>query len=157
MARRSRRRRRSRDDWGGVASAYREMRKRRRRSKLQRDPNNGYLGGVCAGIANYLGLEAWMIRLIVIAFVLFGALLLILVIYGILWIVLDPMEDEDSDQLDMDDVELEMKSETIRTSPKLGLRVAREDVRELDLRLRRLETYVTSTEYEFDKNFKEMG
>ena len=145
------------DDWDSVAQAYREMRKQRRRSRLYRDPDQGILGGVCAGLANYLGIEPWIVRLVVIALMIFGGILVVVAIYAILWIVLDPTPNDDLGWLGSGDIDVELRSNTVRTSPKLGLRVAREDLRELDLRLRRLETYVTSKEYDLDRSFKEMG
>lgn len=56
---------------------------RKPKARLYRNPDDRILGGVCSGIAAYLGVEVWIIRLIfVIAFfVLFGTL-----IYLILWL-----------------------------------------------------------------------
>ncbi|WP_133152586.1 PspC domain-containing protein, partial [Vibrio sp. 10N.261.52.A1] len=34
---------------------------------LYRDPINGKLSGVCAGLANYFGLEVWLVRIMVIS------------------------------------------------------------------------------------------
>ena len=31
---------------------------------LYRDPQRGALGGVCAGLADYLGVEIWVVRLV---------------------------------------------------------------------------------------------
>lgn len=53
--------------------------------KLYRDADEASLGGVCAGLANYLGTETWIIRVIFVAMVLLGIGSGFL-IYLILWI-----------------------------------------------------------------------
>ncbi|SFI10673.1 PspC domain-containing protein [Halpernia frigidisoli] len=66
--------------------------------QLFRDPENGKIGGVCAGLANYFGIDPVWIRLLLIFFVImkgFGILL-----YVILWIVL-PQAKTASDYLKM--------------------------------------------------------
>jgi len=40
--------------------------------ELYRDPVNGKISGVCAGIANYFGAEVWLIRIVVISAALLG-------------------------------------------------------------------------------------
>lgn len=62
--------------------------------QLFRDPENAKLGGVCAGLANYFGLEISVMRAIWLGISFLGiftahiSTLLIMAIYGILWIVL---------------------------------------------------------------------
>ncbi|MDE6297438.1 MAG: PspC domain-containing protein [Muribaculaceae bacterium] len=55
--------------------------------RLYRDSQNGMIGGVCAGLAEYLNIDVTWVRLIAVAlcFVSFSVLLLV---YIILWIVL---------------------------------------------------------------------
>ncbi len=57
-----------------------------RSKKLFRDPDDKILGGVCSGIAAYLGIDTSLMRLITLLFVLFGGLSLIP--YIILWMVI---------------------------------------------------------------------
>ena len=45
---------------------------------LYRDPINGKLSGVCAGLANYFGLEVWLVRIMVISAALLGGRFLVL-------------------------------------------------------------------------------
>lgn len=40
--------------------------------ELYRDTANGKISGVCAGLANYLGAEVWLIRILVISAALLG-------------------------------------------------------------------------------------
>ena len=72
------------DDYDDVAAAYRSMRKRRRSQGLHRDTERGILGGVCAGIAKYLGVEPWIIRVGFIAIVLLGGGWIPLIVYIVL-------------------------------------------------------------------------
>ncbi|MDN3683486.1 PspC domain-containing protein [Vibrio sinaloensis] len=40
--------------------------------ELYRDTVNGKITGVCAGLANYFGLETWLVRILVISAALLG-------------------------------------------------------------------------------------
>ncbi len=152
------RRGRSYEDWDDVAEAYRTMRRRHRSRRLRRDTDRGMFGGVCAGIAKYLGIEPWIIRLVFIAIALSSGLVIPLVIYVVLVILLEPESLDDEDWVRRGDFEnTESPYASIRSSPKLGLRVVSADVRELELRLRRVERYVTSPKYDLDKGFSDMA
>lgn len=56
------------------------------RRRLFRDPFNRMIGGVCAGLANYLGVDATWVRLIAVVLA-FASLSTICVAYIIMWIV----------------------------------------------------------------------
>lgn len=53
--------------------------------KLTRSRDDRWLGGVCGGVADYTGIDAWIIRLITVVAIVLGAGSLILV-YLICWI-----------------------------------------------------------------------
>jgi phage shock protein PspC (stress-responsive transcriptional regulator) len=55
-------------------------------AKLYRDAEDQMIGGVCAGVAAYIGLETWIVRLIFILLAVFNGVGIFL--YIILWIVL---------------------------------------------------------------------
>ena len=59
---------------------------RKENRKLYRDPENAIFGGVAAGLAAYFGIEAWIIRLLLV--ILTFPIQVILIIYIVLWIVL---------------------------------------------------------------------
>ncbi|WP_454294495.1 PspC domain-containing protein [Salana multivorans] len=61
-----------------------------RKTGFRRGPN-AMLGGVCAGIARSLGIEANLVRLIVVALMIFAGLPL--AVYVIVWL-LTPAQDE---------------------------------------------------------------
>ena len=54
--------------------------------KLQRDTNNKVIGGVCSGLANYFGIDASVLRLLLAFLILFAGTGFWL--YIILWIVM---------------------------------------------------------------------
>lgn len=54
--------------------------------RLQRSTQNRFIGGVCAGIAEYLNIDAVLVRLFFVLLVLFGGSGVLL--YVILWIVM---------------------------------------------------------------------
>ena len=58
-------------------------------TSLYRDPKNGKIAGVCAGIADYFNLETWLVRILTVTafFLLAGPF--ILVTYVAAWFILD--------------------------------------------------------------------
>lgn len=69
-----------------------------RHRRLYRDPDNSLLGGVCAGLANYLGVDVVIVRIIwVLFFFLFGTSLLL---YFILWVIV-PQANTTTEKLEM--------------------------------------------------------
>ena len=57
--------------------------------ELYRDPDKGRIGGVCAGVAEYFGLEVWLVRILTVTgfFLLAGPS--VLVAYVAAWFILD--------------------------------------------------------------------
>jgi phage shock protein PspC (stress-responsive transcriptional regulator) len=68
------------------------------RKRLFRDPDQRILGGVCAGLGHYFGLDPVMIRLLLVGIVLLGGSGILL--YIILWIVM-PKAETAADRLSM--------------------------------------------------------
>lgn len=170
------RRRRDDDDWwDDEIEAHRERQGRRYRrfGRLLLDKRNNFVGGVCAGIARYLGLERWVVRLIFVAFLLLAPGIAIPA-YLIMWLVMesdedyfrdhDPGEDETEKQRRRRE-RRRMKENTSRTwesdplykNARLSLRVATGDFDRLELRLRRMEKFVASRQFDFDREFNRMN
>ncbi|WP_332643638.1 PspC domain-containing protein [Aeromicrobium sp.] len=55
--------------------------------KLTRNPDDKWLGGVCGGLADYTGIDANLVRLIVVVCTLLGAGSLILA-YIVAWVLM---------------------------------------------------------------------
>ena len=51
---------------------------------MRRSQQDRWLGGVCAGLARYAGLEAWLVRLLFVALMLMGGFGVLA--YVLLWI-----------------------------------------------------------------------
>lgn len=60
-----------------------------KRGELYRIKREGKLAGVCAGIADYFGIEAWLVRILTVTAFLLLAGPFILVAYVALWFILD--------------------------------------------------------------------
>ncbi|HSI27282.1 MAG TPA: PspC domain-containing protein [Aeromicrobium sp.] len=60
--------------------------------KLTRSRDDRWLGGVCGGLAEYTGIDAWIVRLITVVAIVLGAGSLILV-YLICWIFIPRASD----------------------------------------------------------------
>lgn len=133
---------------------------------LHRNPNKGKLAGVCAGIAECYYKETWLIRCVAITGVLFIPSIVIPA-YIILAIVLPTkdqaeIESQDwSEQPEMHQFYHETQDEADGDGGILGTkrRVLREGKRrfdEVELRIRRLESYLTSKRFELDNAFKNL-
>lgn len=156
--------------------------------ELMRDPERGKIGGVCAGLANYFGVESWVVRLIAVT----GLIFLPSVVFPAYWIaffVMDkpgarrrqqrrrrrrqrdrarggqsfPNEKQDMqaafEQWDGRPPRRRHPRRDASPAPELGhrlsprrsLRHVRADFDQIELRLRRIETHITSGRYELQR------
>jgi len=60
---------------------------------LYRDMKNRKIAGVCAGLAEYFGIELWIVRLLVISAFLFSAGFLVILAYIAAYFILDEMPE----------------------------------------------------------------
>ena len=58
---------------------------------MRRIPERGVIAGVCAGIAEYFDWNVRLMRAILVVVFIFSGAFPILVIYGVLWYVMDPV------------------------------------------------------------------
>ncbi len=97
-----------------------------RGKRFEVDRANGKLLGVCAGIANHIGVDATIVRIGLVVVTLMGAFPWTLVAYGIAWMVGKP-----------------------RPQARYALAPSREESRErlraTELRMQAIETYVSSS------------
>ena len=122
--------------------------------RLYRDADRAILGGVCAGLATYLGFNLKVTRfLCVIAFLcafpfaVFAYLVAVLVI------------PSSSSRIYDDELREERRKEALREEilrAKPTVRDVRERYREMDARLARIERYVTSSRYKLDEEFRRL-
>ncbi len=112
--------------------------------KLYRDKDNAIIAGVCAGLASYFGLNRKGLRLIAIISTLFF-LPFMVPAYIILAIIL-PVKPQDLYQ----DESQEKFWRGVSMAPSDVFSSLSHRFRELDLRLQKMEAYVTSREFEMD-------
>ena len=65
------------------------------KGELYRNVEQGKIAGICAGVADYLGWETWLVRILVVSAVLFGMPVL-LVGYIAAWFILDKKPEVES-------------------------------------------------------------
>lgn len=120
---------------------------------LYRNREKGYLGGVCAGLAEHFDIETWVVRLTVFAAFLFLSGF-VFVAYIILWVVLKPGNGE---------VDYEYDEKRHRYTPKkmfkysdsatTRLRRARSRINQASARIEALERHVTSKKFDLQQEF----
>ncbi len=140
---------------------------------LYRNTRDGKVGGVAAGLADYWDIAPWVMRLLwVCAFLFTGTLALWL--YLVAWLLMARrparagVDGKPSEELEYKEIEVEMEYDerhhdyrprkVFRYSESSAVRLRRARER-LDLALRRvenLESYVTSRQYELNKEFSRL-
>lgn len=121
-----------------------------RAQRFYRDRRNGKIMGVCAGIADYFGWNVTFIRILaIIALFWFNGLTF--VIYFVLGFML-PVKPERLYDWDAD----EEYWRSVRRSASETFRDVRHRFRELDVKLARMEGYVTSGRYDLDREFRDL-
>ena len=133
-----------------------------RSPRFARDSENAKIGGVCAGLANYWNMEAWMVRCIAITGLLFipGV---VFPAYFILWFVLS--DDAEAPRRRRRRRGKRREARERRTAaatarppqpekpvpPRTQFKNVQSVLSQAELRLRRMETHVTSGKYELQK------
>jgi phage shock protein C len=120
------------------------------RHRLYRDPEHGILAGVCAGIADYLGIERIVIRL---AFVL--ALVLFIVPAAFAYILLAIALPKRPPSLYASEEEAAFWR-GVATAPDDTLAGLRGRFGDLEARLRAMERQVTSGDFDLHRKFRDL-
>lgn len=109
------------------------------RTRFYRDKINGKVMGVCAGIADYTGMDVTLIRIIMIAAILLGSGTPI-----VLYFIAGMMTPKKPHALDYADDEERRFWQGVRASPTRSARDIRSRMRDIDRRLADIESYVTT-------------
>jgi len=132
------------------------------RRELLRDDRNGKLAGVCAGIADYFGWEVWLIRLIVVTSVLLGLGGLLPVLYVAAWFILEKKSVAEARQ-GVSEPKFEEKPVEVKTRvwqrgevPKSALHHLVHQFNGLELRLRDIESHVTSARFQLNRELNKL-
>lgn len=118
--------------------------------RVYRDTERGWIAGVCAGIADYLGVEPLPVRLAA-ALCLVFFFVPVLVAYAVFALVLKPKPAALFASADE-----EAFWRTVRTGPGEVLHGLRGRFRTLDRRVGRMETLVTSDEFDLRRGFRDL-
>lgn len=127
---------------------------------LYRDPENARIVGVCAGIAEYLGAETWVVRCVAVTGLIFMPSI-VFPAYWILYFVLNPLPDGEFDEPEAGpsgpaDHSSPAPELGPKLSPRRSLRNLRADLSQAELRLRRIESHVTSGQYELQRELNKL-
>ena len=115
--------------------------------RLFRDKEHAIVAGVCAGIAEYFGLNRKGVRLVTFLFALFPPFCpFILVSYIVLAIVI-PVKPREIDE----NPEQAVFWRGVSNAPSDVFGALRHRFRELNHRLQKMEAFVTSREFEIDR------
>lgn len=126
-----------------------------KRPRLTRNSVDAKLGGVCAGIADYLGWDHTMVRILTVLLVIFTALPLIA--YFVLWVLMP--KDTRAPYVR----EYREQSEALGREAPAGTAGAtttykdvRSKFRSLEVRLQDLEKSITSKEWKLNRDFRDL-
>ncbi|MCL1143917.1 envelope stress response membrane protein PspC [Shewanella gaetbuli] len=126
------------------------------RRTLYRVPQKGKIAGVCAGVADFFNFEVWLVRVVALSIFLLGGSGVIFVIYIAMWMILDVKPK--SHQFEDNHKEIEIKKKVWQSG--LGAKQALHDVNSqfssLELRLRKLETHVTSDTFDLKRQINNL-
>jgi phage shock protein C len=124
---------------------------------LYRDPQQGKISGVCAGLANYFELEAWLVRIIVLSATLLGGGFLVILAYVALSLMLEK-QPEYYDQTMQAQREHKLKNRPWKqgTSASQLVHNLDQDLSEVEDKVRHMEAYVTSESFRVNKAFRDL-
>jgi phage shock protein C len=121
--------------------------KRKNPHRLYRDKDNAILAGVCAGIAEYAGLNRKGVRLVTILMMLFPPFFAFIVISYIILAIVIPVKPRDL----FENQEQAEFWRGVSNAPSDVFGALRHRFRELNRRLEKMEAFVTSREFEIDR------
>ncbi len=130
-------------------ASYSSESNRKRPHRLYRNRENRVIAGVCSGIADYLDFDRRAVR-IATAIALIPFSTFVILAYIVLAIIL-PTRPENLYR----SKEHESFWRDVSNQPKNLFGELRHRFRDLELRLQRMETYITSKEYEIDQQLRD--
>jgi phage shock protein C len=123
----------------------------RSRSRLYRDTEHARIAGVCAGIADYLGIRRRVVRLAAIL-----ALVFFFVPTFIIYLCLTFLLPKKPPELYASE-EDEIFWRGVRTAPDDSLRTLSRTFADLEERIARMETAVISADFDLQRKFRDIG
>ncbi len=133
--------------------------------QLYRDKKRGKIGGVCAGLAAYFGMQIWLVRILAITALLFiPQIVFFAYLIAVFLVPTKAQLKRSRDEVLDDDVETERvkqaRFDKELNAEEMSLNTKRRTVRQfrdrfskLDKRMQNLESYITSSQFELNKEF----
>lgn len=155
-----------------TANHYRDPEERK---KLYKNPDNAKIFGICSGLAEYFGLETWVVRIIAVSLLIFinGTVILA---YIVMNFILDPKpgsvkgenaygnfgcrkKNKTNDSIDAESTLYEPTVGEVwkaSSTPKEMFQALDKKFSKIEGKLQNLESYVTSNQFELEKEFSQM-
>lgn len=115
--------------------------------KLYRIPQNGYLGGVCGGVARYFGISPLLVRFLFLIALIASGILPMLLLYILLFFVFDPLPHDYGRHNEIED------KEGYQTKP---MHLIKNRFAKLEQKVKNLESYIVSEEFELECKYKKL-
>ncbi len=121
------------------------------RTRFYRNKREGKVNGICAGIADYTGLDVTLVRIALIAAIVLGAGALLPVYFIAGWVA-----DDQPREIAADDKDERKFWQGVRASPGQSARDIRGRMRSIDRRLAEIEQYVTTENRSLAREIEEL-
>ena len=125
-------------------------------AKLRRNTVDGKIGGVCAGIADYIGWDHNMVRILTILLIVFTAFPVIA--YFVLWVFMpkDPRAPYLREYREQKNAKARVEAPVGTAYSKTTYNDVRSKFRSLEVRLQDLERSITSKEWKLNRDFRDL-
>ena len=140
---------------------------------LYRNPDDKRIAGVCSGVADYFGIETWLVRILTITAFFLLAVPFALVVYIACWFILDGrpqgMQVDTSNVVGMESstgkgwypnakskIEIKQKVWQKGQAPEKAFHEVKALFDDSERRLRDVETYVTSKAFQLDRELSRL-
>jgi phage shock protein C len=121
------------------------------RTRFYRNKRQGKINGICAGIADYTGLDVTLVRIGLVAAIVLGAGALLPVYFIAGWVA-----DDQPREIASDDKDERAFWQGVRASPGQSARDIRGRMRSIDRRLAEIEQYVTTENRSLAREIEEL-
>ena len=122
-----------------------------RRTKFYLDKQHAKFKGVCAGIADYTGIDVSIVRIAMVLGTVLGSGALIIVYFAAVWVA--PVKPLELSRQTPEDAKF---WQGVRASPRRTVRDVRSKFRDIDRRLADVETYVTSSNSSLSREIEKL-
>lgn len=117
---------------------------------MRRIPERGVIAGVCAGIAEYFDWNVRLLRAILVVSFVFSGFFPIVVVYAVLWYVLEPLSSGRSS------ASFDAPAAPPAPTRPASMTEIKTRFERLDQRLRNIEECVTDREFELRRELKKL-